>query len=437
MQFYIKHLKISYSPTTMVLAALISILLSVRAIGQNENSSGSLVNSSHLDALYEEINVDGNKMGIIHIYSDYPDYKWIGDDDEGIACVDDVSRAAIFYINNYTAKRDTASLNKSGRLIRFLLYMQSDNGFFYNFIFKDHSINKEHKNSIAGPNWWSWRAMQTLALSYNTFKQTNPELSIEIKSSLQIAIEAAQKSLPENTIIQIINGIESPSWLPAETAGDQASDLVLALVQYHQDTMDSSAIELINRLCDGILLMQKGTPLELPFCAFLSWQNTWHAYGNMQSYALLRASEVLKRNDLKAAALNEINFFYPFLLKEKYLSSFTINNEGNSFVFEETNRFPQIAYNFRPIIYACIEAFKLTGDTVYLIRAKDFSKWFFGYNAANQQMYDPSNGICFDGIDSQAKVNKNSGAESTIEALLCMQVLEQFPDEVNNLFNDK
>ena len=46
-------------------------------------STNSLINTSHLDSLYEEINVEGKSMGIIHIYSNYPDYKWIGDDDEG------------------------------------------------------------------------------------------------------------------------------------------------------------------------------------------------------------------------------------------------------------------------------------------------------------------------------------------------------------------
>jgi hypothetical protein len=94
-------------------------------------------------------------MGIIHIYSDYPDYNWIGDDDEGIACVDDASRAAIFYLRNYQSNKDTKSLIKSERLIEFLLFMQSENGFFYNFIFEDHSC-KTHKNSINEPNWWSW-----------------------------------------------------------------------------------------------------------------------------------------------------------------------------------------------------------------------------------------------------------------------------------------
>ena len=40
-------------------------------------------------------------MAIIHIYSNYPDYAYVGDDDEGIACIDDAARAAIFYLEYY------------------------------------------------------------------------------------------------------------------------------------------------------------------------------------------------------------------------------------------------------------------------------------------------------------------------------------------------
>jgi len=39
-------------------------------------------------------------------------------------------------------------------------------------------------------------------------------------------------------------------------------------------------------------------------------------------------------------------------------------------------------------------------------------------------MYDPSSGRCFDGINSETDVNMNSGAESTIEALLSLLAIE-------------
>jgi hypothetical protein len=42
-------------------------------------------------------------------------------------------------------------------------------------------------------------------------------------------------------------------------------------------------------------------------------------------------------------------------------------------------------------------------------------------------VYNPENGICFDGIDNVNEINKNSGAESTIESLLTLLAVEQNP----------
>jgi hypothetical protein len=314
--------------------------------------------------------------------------------------------------------------------------MQSENGFFYNFIFEDHSINKSHKNSIDEPNWWSWRAMWALSEGYKIIKEVNSELTKQILSGLVKSVEATKKSFPEEKTIRKVNGIEFPAWLPAETASDQAAVLVLALLNYFEDTKDTSIIDYINNLCDGILIMQKGNSSKIPFYSFLSWQNTWHAYGNNQSYALLKASEILQRDDLQAAALNEINVFYEYLLDENFLSSFTIEKDDDSLKFSMKNNFPQIAYNFRPMIFACLEAFALTRDSVYALKAVEISEWFFGQNASGKQMYDLSNGRCFDGINSEDDVNLNSGAESTIEALLSMQVLEQFEISKENLLKN-
>ena len=385
----------------------------------------SLINTSHLDTLYEEINIEGKTMGIIHIYSNYPDYKWIGDDDEGIACVDDAARATIFYLRNYKLNEDTTSLAKAKHLTEFLLFMQSDNGFFYNFILEDHSINRTHRNSINIADWWSWRAMWALSESYKIFRTLNYELGKKILKCLENSVEATKKSFPEEKIIQKIAGIEFPNWLPSETASDQASVLVLALLNYLTETGDTSVISYIKNLCEGILLMQKGDSVNVPFYAFLSWQNLWHSYGNSQSYALLKASEILKRNEFRTAALNEINFFYDYLLRENFLSSFEIEKENDLLEISGKAQFSQIAYNFRPMIFACLEAFELTNDSAYVFKAIEISQWFFGKNVAKTQMYYPTTGICYDGVNAENDINMNSGAESTIEALLSLQAVEK------------
>jgi len=42
-------------------------------------------------------------------------------------------------------------------------------------------------------------------------------------------------------------------------------------------------------------------------------------------------------------------------------------------------------------------------------------------------MYDPVSGRTFDGIGPERQINRNAGAESTIEGLLALQALEAVP----------
>jgi hypothetical protein len=126
-------------------------------------SDSSLVNMKHLEHLYVPVTFsNGKKAAGIYIYAEAPDYHLVTDSDEGFTCVDDVARAALVYLRNKNFSGDTAKQNKVLKLIDFILEMQSENGYFYNFLFLDSSINTDGKTSINTPGWWSWRALQTL-----------------------------------------------------------------------------------------------------------------------------------------------------------------------------------------------------------------------------------------------------------------------------------
>jgi len=45
--------------------------------------------------------------------------------------------------------------------------------------------------------------------------------------------------------------------------------------------------------------------------------------------------------------------------------------------------------------------------------------------------------VFFDGIDSESKFNNNSGAESTIEALLSIQAIETSPKSSSKFLKEK
>ena len=73
-----------------------------------------------------------------------------------------------------------------------------------------------------------------------------------------------------------------------------------------------------------------------------------------------------------------------------------------------------------------IRLYEATGKQEYLVMAGLAASWLLGNNAAGQPMYDPSTGRCYDGIRDSTTINKNSGAESTIEALGTLQEVEHY-----------
>jgi hypothetical protein len=400
----------------------------------------SLVNTKHLDHLYTPvIFADSVKAAGIYIYSEAPDYHLVADSDEGFTCVDDVSRASLVYLRSKIFLTDTAIQNKAFNLIRFILEMQSENGYFYNFLFPGDSINKKGKTSIDSANWWSWRALQTLTEASPLIKKTSNQLAEKIDTAIKklvINIKNELINLPLKT--KIVNGITVPQWLPGASAADQASILILGLINYCSVNNDAELKNLIRKLADGIVVMQQGDETKFPYSCFLSWQNVWHAYGCDQAYALMKAGELLNDSNYIKKALAEVDNFFPWLLKNGMRSSFSIIKKGidpDSYrdVPADEMEFAQIAYGLRPMIFAAAEAYALTGKEKFADMAGHLAAWFFGANSVNENMYDKNTGRCFDGIVSKDKINKNSGAESTIECLLALQKIENYPAIVSAL----
>lgn len=402
---------------------IIFFLLSYTLCGQQTDNT-SLINMSHLDYLYEDIEIEGKPMGIIHIYSNYPDYKWIDDSDEGTACVDDGARAAVFYLKFSKETGNTESIRKATNLLEFIIYMQSENGYLYNFIWRDGSINKEYKTSVNEPNWWTWRGLWALMEGYEYFKNADTAYAKRLLETAGKIAEAVKKNIPAAYDTLDLNGFKRPAWLPFGTASDQAALMIIGLSSYYEAAHDIAILGYCRKLAEGIILMQEGDKENYPYGAFLSWENTWHGWGNSQAYALLKLYEITKDESYNQSALKEIDNFHDYLITNKYITEFAITKKNHKISPSDEKKFSQIAYMIRPLIYSAAKAYKITGDSAYAEKAARLALWFFGENPANAQMYSPENGKCFDGIHDENMINKNSGAESTIEALLSLSEIE-------------
>jgi hypothetical protein len=389
----------------------------------------SLVNLSHLNYLYIPVTfTDGTNAAGVWIYADAPNYNLTPANGEGYTCVDDASRAALVYLRSSKFSTDTSIQSKAFKLINFLLEMQSSNGYFYNFLLTGNQINTSGATSINNPEWWSWRALQALTEGSPLLKPMNAQLAGKMDDAvnkLVAVIKTDLVNLPQTT--KTVSGITVPQWLPAGSGTDQSALLILGLIPYCTSTNDAVMTAWVKKLADGIVLMQQGDATHFPYGAFLSWENTWHAYGNDQAYSLLKAGVFLNDTKYTLAALSEVDNFYPWLLQNGFKASFVVANSGSGVQLSSELSYDQIAYGIRPMVFAAIEAYKVTGLAKYADLAGHLSAWFLGANDANQNMYSVTTGRGYDGLSSATNINVNSGAESTIEALLTMERVESNP----------
>lgn len=383
------------------------------------------INFNHFNHLYKEIDFKGKKVGIVHIYSKYPNYVFDIEPNEGYTCVDDVARAIVM-VSKYLEVfgNDEVALEKLKNLTEFVLQMQNENGYFNNFIWNNLAINTTYITSVAKLDWWSLRALLGLESAY-PFLKSNQELAGRIELAAQKLIINIKRDLPISSLnTEFINGIEFPTWLIGKHAADQSALLMLGLLKNYERTTDGDAKLLIEAMAKGIMVMQIGDTDNYPYGAFLSWENMWHAWGNNQSYALLKVGTKFNNQEYIDSALKEIDNFYPKLLKNGFAEAFWIKKTGDVFTESERNNYPQIAYGLRPMVWATAEAYKYSNNEKHLTLAKDLKLWLLGENVANIAIYNANNGVCFDGVIGLNQVNRNSGAESTIESLLILLEME-------------
>lgn len=383
------------------------------------------VNLAHFDHLFAEATVGGERVGVLRIYSEAPDYRFAIEPNEGYACIDDVARGMVLLaaMPTLTPQRE----RQLDLMTRFVLQMQADNGYFHNFIWNGGRINREYRTSLAELNWWSLRALWGLEAAL----QRLPEKSDTARRARLAAdrlVANLKRDLPiGQAATTTIDGVSVPGWLPFGSGADAASTALLGLVPHYERTRDPGARALIGRMGEGLVRMQQGNATSFPHGAHLSWRNQWHAWGNAQAYALLRAGAVLGREEFTRSALAEVDGLYPHLLRTGMLSSFAVAQKSDRLSATDVKRFPQIAYGISPMVLAANEAFRITGEGRYRDLAQRLSAWFAGENDAGRRMYDPVTGRAFDGIVSEAKINMNAGAESTVEALLALTAMQGTP----------
>jgi hypothetical protein len=213
-----------------------------------------------------------------------------------------------------------------------------------------------------------------------------------------------------------VHGVPVPGWL-IDGGADVSAIAMLALLEVDRAEAgaDAPTRALLTQLGDGVAQYQLGAGLNYPWGMHpddTAAPYAWHAWGSAQAFALARAGKQLGRADWVTSARKEADLFFTRLVVGPMAAEWGVLPLA----------YPQIAYGVNSLTQAFLALYTATGDVGYAQRAGLTAGWFFGNNAAGAAMYDPTTGRGFDGLQgaNEQRINRNAGAESTIESLMAL-----------------
>ena len=382
------------------------------------------VNFAHLEHLTERIRLGADSVDIVHIYANYPDYRWVSAAEsgpEGIACVDDAARAAGLYMRDWEVRGHAASLSRARGLLAFVMAMETADGEMYNFVLPDHTINREGKTSFKSFGWWGARGLVAMAKGANVFRKRDPAFARALHDGVKRMLPHVEALMARYGECAPVKGYRVPRWLLYESGADVTSELLPGLLEYRKTSPDTALTRTIRGLIEGLEIMQDGDAAHYPWGLHRSWETMWHMWGNAQTEALALAGVLLRDRGAVASAEREAQGWYARLLMEGFLKEMDVAG-GTA-----PARFEQIAYGVRPMALGLLYLYEATHRNEYLVMAGLAGSWLTGNNPARSPVYDPATGRCLDGIRDSTTLNLNSGAESTIEALAMLLEVERYP----------
>lgn len=366
----------------------------------------------HLRHLGLDVVVNQKPVRVVALYAEAPDYKPVGsparDGYEGIAAVDDAARGAIVYLRSYEVTGDTSERTAALGLLAFVTAMEQGDGEFVNFVDTRGRLNRAAVSSRKSMSYWAARAIWALGEAERVLGASYVNDSTPLRQFLDRAIARLAREVSAR---RLIGG-----------SATATSEALLGLLALQRADPSPTLAALVVRTAELLVPLARGSETAPPWGAHVDHPNaSWHAWGARSVQALAEAGVVLNRPDLIAAARREADGLWGrFLLAGQVASELAPDGA--------VKWFPQIAYGVGNIVEGYLALAEATGERRYAMFAGLTAGWFTGANAATVTMHDEQSGRTFDGIDSASAVNRNSGAESTIEALLALQRVAADPD---------
>jgi len=157
------------------------------------------------------------------------------------------------------------------------------------------------------------------------------------------------------------------------------------------------------------------------------WFENVLAYGNARlPQALLLVVSACADDHMVSAGLESLDWLLKMQHCEIKSHFVPIGSQGFYRQDGEKARFDQQPLEAAGAVSACLQAYRVTGDSRWRSEAWSAFNWFLGANDLQLALYDSATGGCRDGLHPD-RANENQGAESTLSflmALLEMQSLQ-------------
>jgi glycosyltransferase involved in cell wall biosynthesis len=158
------------------------------------------------------------------------------------------------------------------------------------------------------------------------------------------------------------------------------------------------------------------------------WFENILAYGNARlPQAMLLVGSACSNDRMVSAGLEALDWLQETQRCETNGHFVPIGSQGFYRQGGERARFDQQPIEAAGAVSACLQAYRITGDSRWRNEAWSAFNWFLGDNDLQVPLYDSVTGGCRDGLHPD-RANENQGAESTLSFLMAhleMRALQQ------------
>jgi glycosyltransferase involved in cell wall biosynthesis len=169
------------------------------------------------------------------------------------------------------------------------------------------------------------------------------------------------------------------------------------------------------------------------------WFENVLAYGNARlPQAMLLVGSSCSDDRMVSAGLEALDWLMETQRCETNGHFVPIGSQGFYHQGGEQARFDQQPIEAAGAVSACLEAYRVTGDSRWRGQAWSAFNWFLGDNDLQVALYDSVTGGCRDGLHPD-RANQNQGAESTLSFLMALlemrslQESERLPERTKDL----